>query len=219
MATSDTNSDSDPTTATPVGATQQIPVTKERAPSAGRPSGWRPGQVVVVAILALLLGGAGATLAWFAADRGEPEPSETAVGSTTSSTTTPDDSSTTSTSGPTSTTRPSNGGSDGDQSQGNQSQGNQSQGETVVGNSIFTATYQSNSNRSTDDFEVGDNWKIRWDVPEGAVAIEVFDAGDTLVESIEARGRGELPVADGGTYRVDITTDGSRYTVVVTDGP
>jgi hypothetical protein len=208
------DNDNDPTTVTRAGPTQPMPAAAPRGPEPDRTPGWRPGQVAVVGILALLLGGAGATLAWFAADRGDTEPSGAALSTTTSTTTASDadSSSTTTSSSSTSTTaRPG--------SSGNQSATGQRQGETSVGNSIFTATYQSNSDRSTEDFEVGDDWRIRWDVPEGAVTIEVFDVNDVSVETIEARGRGEFVRGEGGTYRLDIDTDGARYTVVVTDGP
>ncbi len=220
----------DPTTATPVDPTQPLPVNQERTPSPGRPSGWRPGQVVVVGVLALLLGGAGATLAWFAADADDPDPVDVAAESTTTSTASDDDGDATSstTSGP-SYENSDRGRREGSQSEGNQDEGNRSeddqrQGRTSVGNSTYTAAYQSNEDRSSEPFEIDDDWKIRWDVPEGAVTIEVFDtsqAGDeaTPVETIEARGQGQFEVAEGGTYRIEISTDGSRYTVVVTDGP
>lgn len=202
----------DPTTATPVGHTQPMPATPEPAAGPGRPSGWRAGQVVVVAVLALLLGGAGATLAWLAADRGDPEPTGAAVGPTTSTTSgdadrSPSSTTTTSSVSTTTTTRPGGGPS------------NQSGGQTVVGNGQFTGSYQGNSNRSTDDFTVDADWTIRWEVPEGAVTIEVFDAADQVVETIQAQGQGELAVNEGGTYRLDVRTDGSRYSVTVTDGP
>ncbi|MDP9453124.1 MAG: hypothetical protein M3P97_07000 [Actinomycetota bacterium] len=209
------DNDNDPTTVTRAGRTQPMPAAAPRGPEPGRAPGWRSGQVAVVGILALLLGGAGATLAWFATDRGDPEPSGAALSTTTSTTTASSDaagSSSITTSSSTSTTARSGGS-------GNQSETGQRQGETRVGNSIFTATYQSNSDRSTEDFEVGDDWRIRWDVPEGAVTIEVFDVNDVPVETIEARGRGEFVRGEGGTYRLDIDTDGARYTVVVTDGP
>lgn len=183
--------------------------------------------MAVVALLALLLGGAGATLAWLAADRGDDGTPQAAAGSATTSTTSDADDPTSSSSS-TSSTRPA-GESEGNQqrgnqstgnrSTGNQSQNNQSGGQTVVGNGVFTGSYQGNSDRSTDAFTVGDGWKIRWEVPEGAVTIAVFNAVDEVVETIQARGQGELVVNEGGTYRLDISTEGSRYTVAVTDGP
>lgn len=199
--------DNDPTMATPVGHTQ--PMTP--APDAAKParaSGWRSGQVAVVAVLALLLGAAGATLAWLAADSDDQEPTDAAATPTTSTTSDDADpsassSSTTSSVSTTTTTRSSS----------------RSGGQTVVGNGIFTGSYQGNSDRSTDDFTVGDEWKIRWDVPEGTVTIEVLNASGELVETIQAQGQGERVVDAGGTYRLDIGTDGSRYAVAVTDGP
>ena len=170
----------------------------------------------MVALLALLLGGAGGALLYFLAADEAPDDQDVAAGSTTTSTTTPDGPGTAAPSttepepeaGPT-TTVPDVAGPE-DQNQGE---------ETVVGNSIFTATYQSNRDRTTDDIEVEDDWKIRWDVPAGAITIDVLDSGGTVVETIEARGRGERSFAEGGTYRVEVDTDGSRYTVVITDGP
>lgn len=88
-----------------------------------------------------------------------------------------------------------------------------------MGNSIFTATYQSNRDRTTDDFTVDGDWKIRWDVPTGTVTIEVLDSVSEVVETIDAEGRGERTFTESGTYHVEINTDGSRYTVVITDGP
>lgn len=169
----------------------------------------------MVALLALMLGGAGGALLYFLTDDGAPEDREVAAERTTTSTRNPDEpaapapSTTEAEPEPTTTTVPEVPGRGGD------NQG----GETAVGNSIFTATYQSNRDRTTDDIEVDDDWRIRWDVPAGAVTIDVFDPGGTVVETIDAQGRGERSFADGGTYRVEISTDGSRYTVVITDGP
>ncbi|MBA2438960.1 MAG: hypothetical protein H0V52_11525, partial [Acidimicrobiia bacterium] len=178
------------------------------------PSGWRPGQVAVVALLALLLGGAGGALLYFLTDNEVADGPDVAAERTTTSTTTPGDPaapapSTTEDEPQPMTTAPSGSG------RGEVNQG----GETAVGNSIFTATYQSNRDRATDDIEVDDDWRIRWDVPAGAVSIEVFDSGGTVVDTIDAEGRGERSFAQGGTYRAEISTDGSRYTVVITDGP
>lgn len=203
----------DPTTATPVGHTQPMPATPEQAPGPGRPSGWRAGQVAVVAVLALLLGGAGATLAWLAADRGDSEPTDTAVGPTTSTSSgdadrSPSSTTTTSSLSTTTTSRRSEGGTS-----------NQSGGQTVVGNGQFTGSYQGNSNRTTDNFTVAADWTIRWDVPEGAVSVDVLDAQGQLFESLDVRGQGDFFVAEAGTYRLDIRTDGNRYSVTVTDGP
>ncbi len=92
-------------------------------------------------------------------------------------------------------------------------------GEVVVGNSVYTATYQSNTDKSTEPFDVDDGWEIRWEVDVGVVTIEVSDSDDDVVEVIEAEGRGQRAFAEGGTYQIDIDTDGSRYGVVVTDGP
>ncbi len=214
------DSDEDPTTAIPIGHTQPMSPPLERAPEPGRPSGWRPGQVAVVAVLALLLGGAGATLAWLAADRGEQEPFGAAAPSTTSTIEEEADDSTSSTS----STRPFDDDSEGNQGRGNRSEGNQSQsnrsgGQTVVGNGVFTGTYQSNDDQTTDDFTVDDDWDIRWDVVNGTATIEVQDATGEVVETIEAQGQGDSTITEGGTYRLDISSNGARYTVVVTDGP
>ncbi len=218
------DNDNDPTTATPIGHTQPMPSAPERAPEPSRPSGWRPGQVAVVAILALLLGGAGATLAWLAADGGDQDPTEVASEPSTTTTTeeAPDRSST-------SSTRPSDSDADDDRSSdnqssenrssGDQSRNNQSGGQTAVGNGVFTGTYQSNDDQTTDDFTVDDDWDIRWDVEQGTATIKVQDTSGEVVETIEAQGQGDSTVADGGTYRLDITSEGARYTVVVTDGP
>lgn len=169
----------------------------------------------MVALLALLLGGAGGAVLYLVTDDGAYESVGLADSTTTTTTTVADDpahsaSSTTTEAGsdPTTTVpRPSGGG---DQDHG---------GQTAVGNSIFTATYQSDQDRSADDVDVDDDWKIRWDVPAGAVIIDVFDSAGAVVETIDAQGRGERSFAEGGTYRVEIDTDGSRYTVVITDGP
>lgn len=204
----------DPTTATPVGHTQPMPASPDHSPEPGRKPGWRAGQVAVVAVLALLLGGAGATLAWLAADRGEREPIDAAAAPTTTSTASDDAdrsaSSTTTSSSALSTTTTQRSGSGG---------GNQSGGQTVVGNGVFTGSYQGNSNRSTDEFTVDDDWTIRWDVPAGAISIEVLDSGGQLFETLDIQGQGDFFVAEGGTYRLDISTDGSSYSVSVTDGP
>jgi hypothetical protein len=163
----------------------------------------------------LLLGAAGGALVYLLVDDDSPGESEVATERTTTTTTTDTDDPSDSTSStieddpdPTTTVPGAPGG-------GNQNQG----GETAVGNSIFTATYQSNRDRTTDDITVDDDWKIRWDVPSGAVTIEVLDSGDDVVDTIDAQGRGERSFAEGGIYRVEISTDGSRYTVVITDGP
>lgn len=168
----------------------------------------------MVAGLALLLGGAGGAVIFFATDDEAPESAGVADSTTTSVTAVDDDpvdpTSSTTEADPDPTTtvpRPSGGG---DQDQG---------GQTAVGNSIFTATYQSNQDRSIDDVDVDDDWKISWDVPAGAVTVDVFDSGGGVMETIDAQGRGERSFAEGGTYRVEIDTDGSRYTVVITDGP
>lgn len=169
----------------------------------------------MVAFLALLLGGAGGALVYFLIDDDSTDDSDLATElTTTTSTTTTDESSASSstttepdpdrtTNAPGATTRES------------QNQG----GQTAVGNSVFTATYQSNEDRSTGAIDVDDDWKIRWDVPTGALTIEVLDARGGVVETIDAQGQGERTFAEGGTYQVDIDTDGARYTVVVTDGP
>ncbi len=202
------DSDNDPTTATPVGRTLPLPPAPEPAAGPARGSGWRSGQVAVVAVLALLLGGAGATLAWLASDEGEAEPAGTATATSTTSEGAANRSASTSTTSLTTTSTTRRGGSS-----------TQSGGQTVVGNGGFTGSYQSNSDQSTDDFSVDDNWKIRWDVPGGAVTIEIFDSAGERFKAIDARGEGEFVVAEGGTYRLDISTDGSRYSVAVTDGP
>lgn len=209
--------DDDPTTATPASETQPLPPTKERAPypPSKATRGWRPGQVAVVAFLALLLGGAGGALVYFLIEEDSSDDSDLATElTTTTSTTTADESSasssTTSASDPDPTTNAPGATRGGRQNQG---------GQTAVGNSIFTASYQSNEDRSTGAIDVDDDWKIRWDVPTGAVTIEVLDARGEVVETVDAQGQGERTFADGGTYQVEIDTDGSRYTVVVTDGP
>lgn len=215
------DNDNDPTTATPIGHTQPMPAAPERAPEPSRPSGWRPGQVAVVAILALLLGGAGSTLAWLAADSGDPEPTEAAVGSSTTSTSIEDDEGERGDSTSTSSTQPDEDESQGEQNRDdrNRNQGNNSGGQTVVGNGTFTGSYQSNNDQTTDDFTVDDDWTIRWEVEGGEVTIDVLDESGEVVESIQAQGEGEREIADGGTYRIDFRTDGSRYSVAVTDGP
>lgn len=208
--------DDDPTTATPASQTQPLPPSHQRPPSPSKATtGWRPGQVAVVAFLALLLGGAGGALVYFLIDDDSTDDSDLATElTTTTSTTTTDESR-----GPSSTTtepdsdRASN--APGAASERSQNQG----GQTAVGNSIFTATYQSNEDRSTGAIDVDDDWKIRWDVPTGAVTIEVLDARGGMVETIDAQAQGERTFAEGGTYQVEIDTDGARYTVVVTDGP
>ncbi|HWH35323.1 MAG TPA: hypothetical protein VNT56_08400 [Acidimicrobiales bacterium] len=92
--------------------------------------------------------------------------------------------------------------------------------QTAVGNGTFTGSYQSNQDRTTDEFEVADDWQIRWDVPAGTVVIQVIEAaGGDVVETIEAQGEGQRRFAEGGRYQVDIDTDGSEYSVVITDGP
>ncbi|HEV2811429.1 MAG TPA: hypothetical protein VGV93_13650 [Acidimicrobiales bacterium] len=210
--------DDDPTTATPASQTQPLPPTHERAPSppSKATTGWRPGQVAVVAFLALLLGGAGGALVYFLIDENSTEDSDLATEpTTTTSTTTTDESSASSSN----TTKP---GPDRTTDAPGATSGRRSQnqgGQTAVGNSIFTATYQSNEDRSTGAIDVEDDWKIRWDVPTGAVTIEVLDASGDVVEMIDAQGQGERTFAEGGTYEVEIDTDGARYTVVVTDGP
>lgn len=163
-----------------------------------------------MALLALLLGAAGGALLYSLSDGQSPEDSNlaaklTTTSSTATSTTTTDDPSDT----PPGTAVPGAPGG-GDRDTG---------GSTAVGNSIFTASYQSNQDRTTDDFTVEDEWKIRWNVPTGTVTIEVFGSGDDVVEAIDARGQGERRLAEGGTYRVEIGTEGSTYTVVITDGP
>ena len=209
--------DDDPTTATPANQTQPLPPTHERAPSppSKTTTGWRPAQVAVVAFLALLLGGAGGALVYFLIDDDSTDDSDlaTELTTTTSTTTTNEASSSSSTTTEPDTDRPTNA-PDAPSGRG-QDQG----GETAVGNSIFTATYQSNEDRSTGAIDVDDDWKVRWDVPTGAVTIEVLDARGGVVETIDAQGRGERTFADGGTYQVEIGTNGSRYTVVITDGP
>ncbi|HVL02925.1 MAG TPA: hypothetical protein VM386_00665 [Acidimicrobiales bacterium] len=209
--------DDDPTTATPASQTQPLPPTKERAPNppSKATTGWRPGQVAVVAFLALLLGGAGGALVYFLVDEDSTDDSDLATELTTTTSTTADDESSSSSSTTTEpdSDRPSN--APGATSGRGQDQG----GETAVGNSIFTATYQSNEDRSTGAIDVDDDWKVRWDVPTGAVTIEVLDARGGVVETIDAQGQGERTFADGGTYQVEIGTNGSRYTVVITDGP
>ena len=208
--------DDDPTTATPASQTQPLPPTKERAPNppSKATTGWRPGQVAVVAFLALLLGGAGGALVYFLIDEDSTDDSDLATELTTTTSTTTDESSTSSsTTTEPDSDRPTN--TPGATSGRGQDQG----GETAVGNSIFTATYQSNEDRSTGAIDVDDDWKVRWDVPTGAVTIEVLDARGAVVETIAAQGQGERTFADGGTYQVEIGTNGSRYTVVITDGP
>lgn len=157
-----------------------------------------------MAALALLLGAAGGALVYFLVDDEPADEPEVATELTTTSTTT--ETSTTSTD--TTDVPGVPGGGDGNQG-----------GRTAVGNSIFTATYQSNQDRSTGDFSVDDDWKVRWEVPIGTVTIEVLDSSGEVVEAIEAEGRGESTFDEGGTYRVEIDTDGARYTVVITDGP
>jgi len=207
--------DDDPTTMTPASQTQPLPPTQERSPTppSKATAGWRPAQVAVVAFLALLLGAAGGALVYFLIDDDSPDDSDLASELTTTSTTTDDkpsaSSSSTTESDPDTTNAPGSPGG------GNVDRG----GETAVGNSIFTATYQSNQDRSTGEIDVDDDWKVRWDVPTGAVNIEVLDARGQVVETIDAQGRGERSFIEGGTYQVEISTDGSRYTVVITDGP
>lgn len=92
-------------------------------------------------------------------------------------------------------------------------------GSVVVGNSVYTASYQSNSDKTTDPFEIGDDWEIRWDVDGGTLSIEVVGGRGETVEVVEARGRGQRSFPQGGTYHLQLWTDGSRYGVVVTDGP
>lgn len=92
-------------------------------------------------------------------------------------------------------------------------------GQTVVGNDRFTATIQSTANRSSGDFTVDDGWQVRWEVPTAAISLDVFGSNGDLVESIEATGLGWRSFAEGGSYRVEIISDGSRYTVVISDDP
>jgi hypothetical protein len=210
--------DDDPTVGIPSSPTQPLPPTPARQPEdpAGRGGGWRPGQVAVVALLALLLGATGGVLTYFLADDRSPEDPQTAARATTTtsaSTTTTAEAGT-----PSSTTEPETeatttvpGGADGG--------GSSSGGQTAVGNSTFSASYQSNDDRSTGEFTVDDGWQIRWEVPTGTVRIEVYEAAGELLESIAAQERGERTFAEGGSYRVEIDTDGSRYSVVITDGP
>lgn len=206
--------DDDPTTATPASQTQPLPPTHERAP--GSPSktttGWRPAQVAVVAFLALLLGGAGGALVYFLTDDDSTDDSDLATDLTTTTSTTTDESSTSS-----STTAEPDPDRTAEAPEATSGRG--PGGETAVGNSIFTATYQSDEDRSTGAIDVDDDWKVRWDVPTGAVTIEVLDAGGEVVETIDAQGQGERTFADGGTYQMEIDSNGSRYTVVITDGP
>ena len=168
----------------------------------------------MVAFLALLLGGAGGALVYFLSDDDSTDDSDLVTEPTTTTSTTTDESSTSSST--TTEPDPDRGANAPDAtSRRGQDQG----GETAVGNSIFTATYQSDEDRSTGAIDVDDDWKVRWDVPTGAVTIEVLDAGGEVVETIDAQGQGERTFADGGTYQVEIGTNGSRYTVVITDGP
>lgn len=209
--------DDDPTTATPSDPTQPLPPTSQRTPTppSKATTGWRPGQVAVVAFLALLLGAAGGALIYFLSGDDSSDDADLATEITTTSTTAADEPSASSSTtepepdaGPTTNTPDTPGTGDVDQG-----------GRTAVGNGIFTATYQANEDRSTGAIDVDDDWKVRWDVPTGAVEIEVLDSGGEVVERIDAQGRGERSFAEGGTYQVEIDTDGSRYTVVITDGP
>ena len=175
----------------------------------GAPPGWKSSHVAVVAALALSLGAAVGALLWSTGDD-----QRAARMSTTASTTAPPVSttagaspSTTASSTPTTSERPRSGGAR-----------IESGGQTVIGNSIYTGTFQSNTDKLTDDFTVGDDWQIRWDVAGGTVSVDIYQ-GDEVTERLNLEGRGERRFAEGGTYRLEITTDGSRYTVVVTDGP
>lgn len=216
----------DPTTATPSDATQPLPT----APSPPDPMGpgdppspphrpgpppprasnsWRNGQVAVIAVLTLFLGGAVGALVYLVAD--DDADIDTAVEVDPTTTTETDDDtgeSSTTTSPPRTTTTA-------EEPAGNQNTG----GQSVVGTGIFTASYQSNQDRTTDAFEVGDDWQIRWNIPAGTVTIEVRTGDGEVVETIQAEGQGERRFADGGTYRVAIDTDGRQYSVVITDGP
>lgn len=210
--------DDDPTVGIPSSPTQPLPPTPSRHPAdqRGPTSGWRPGQVAVVALLALLLGASGGALIYFLVANRSAEDPESAARATT---TTPPPATTTSeaatssstTAPPTETTTTVPGGADGG--------GSDSGGRTAVGNSTFSGSYQSNDDRSTGEFTVDDGWQIRWEVPSGTVRIEVFEADGELLESIAAQGSGERSFAEGGSYRVEIDTDGSRYSVLITDGP
>ena len=92
-------------------------------------------------------------------------------------------------------------------------------GSVVVGNSSYTASYQSNSDRSIEPFDIGDGWEIRWEVDGQPVTLVVRNGDGETIDTIEAAGRGARTFQEGGTYQIDIDTDGSSYGVVVTDGP
>lgn len=171
------------------------------APRSTRAAGWRGSQVALVAALALLLGLAtGALLVTSDEDEAtEPSPSASQNSATTSTEPSPPPPA-----------------EDADGREDNVSDGASS---VVVGNSVYTASYQSNTDKSTEPFEVDDTWEIRWDVDAGTVTIKVMDSGGGTVEVIEAEGRGERRFPHGGTYQIDIDTEGSRYGVLVTDGP
>lgn len=208
--------DEEATQATPTPATQPLsvppppePPVHDSSAMTAVPPGWKSSHVAVVAALALSLGAALGALLWSTGDD-----QRAAQMSTTASTTSPPVSttagastSTTASSTPTTSERSRSGGAT-----------SESGGQTVIGNSIYTGTFQSNTDKSTDDFTVGDDWQIRWDVAGGTVSVDIHQ-GDEVTERLDLEGRGERRFAEGGTYRLEITTDGSRYTVVVTDGP
>lgn len=218
----------DPTTATPSDETQPLPTApsppdptgpgdaphpphRPGPPPSGTSNSWRNGQVAVIAVLTLFLGGAVGALVYLVANDDDSDIDAAGEVDPTTTSTTDDDTgeeSSTTTSPPRTTTTA-------EEPAGNQNTG----GQSVVGTGIFTASYQSNQDRTTDAFEVGDDWQIRWSIPAGAVTIEVRTASGEVVETIEAEGQAERRFADGGTYRVAIDTDGRQYSLVITDGP
>lgn len=162
--------------------------------------GWSGGQVALVAALTLLLGLAtGALFAGGGDGRSAPSPASSPGGDTASTGPAP--------------------ASPSDDAAGPNDDTSEGGGAVVVGNSVYIANYQSNTDKSTEPFDVDDGWEIRWEVDAGTVTIELSDGEGDLLEVIEAEGRGQRAFAEGGTYQLDIDTDGSRYGVVVTDGP
>lgn len=170
--------------------------------------GWRATQVAIVASLTLLLGiAAGALVAGSGGDVAGPATPTTDRRSPSSIAEEPG-------------RRDGDEGGDGVGGDGVPGDAGEDEGASVVvGNSVYTASYQSNSDRSTELFDVGSDWQVRWDVAGGMLTIKVFDGTGAVVEVVEAEGRGQRSFPEAGTYRIEIDTDGSRYGVVVTDGP
>lgn len=223
-----TDPDPDATGATHSSPTEPLPAQGQAAgpggppPPAGRPRWWT-WQVAAVAVVALVAGLAIGALTW------SSDGDETAA---VANSTTSEPPSTTTSEAPT-TTAPEPGTTADQEREGEQQESEERaieereseeevrEGRTVVGNSsnVFTGSYSSNRDKATDEFTVEDNWTVRWEVDAGSITIAILDAGGNEVDRFDAQGEGETHIADGGTYRLDITTDGSRYTVVATDGP